>query len=111
MLCRTVLGKVPLVLKPFTNCTIDERPEPVAELIPIAENKLSPIHYFTSDLPGRYYYEKPSTCDSRIPVPNLQRIYRIYPNVWMPVTTRAGELRQLKKISSDGRRFIVRAVT
>jgi hypothetical protein len=44
MPCHAALGEVPLVLKPFANRTIDKSPETVAELIPIAENKLSLIH-------------------------------------------------------------------
>jgi hypothetical protein len=33
VLCRTALGKLPLVLTPFPNFTIDQTPETVAKLI------------------------------------------------------------------------------
>jgi hypothetical protein len=46
MLCRTMLGKLPLVLTSFANLTNDES----FEAVPIATDyeKLIPIHYFTS---------------------------------------------------------------
>jgi hypothetical protein len=81
MPCHTALGKVPLVLKPFANCAIDESPETVVELIPIPENKLSLIHCL------------PPTCPAGIttksfhlrfasPYAELAKIYRIQPDVW-----------------------------
>src|SRR5947208_13843146 len=44
MLCRTMLGKLPLVLTSFANLTTDES----FEAVPIATDweKLIPIHYF-----------------------------------------------------------------
>jgi hypothetical protein len=63
MLCHPALGKLTLVLTPFTNFTGDESPKTVAELIVTAQQKLSQIHYFTSQLLVR---RKLSTCDSHL---------------------------------------------
>jgi hypothetical protein len=52
MFCRTAFGKLPLVLTPFANFTVDESPEAVAKLIFIAQQKLSQIHCFTSQSPS-----------------------------------------------------------
>jgi hypothetical protein len=46
MLCRTMLGTLPIVSTSFANLTTDES----FEAVPIATDyqKLIPIHYFTS---------------------------------------------------------------
>jgi hypothetical protein len=46
MLCRTMLGKLPLVSTSFANLTTDESLEAVS--IATDYEKLIPIHYFTS---------------------------------------------------------------
>ena len=98
MLCHAVLGKLPFVLKPFTNFTIDDSSDTAAELIQIAENKLSAIH---NCLLARWHHdEKLPRETSPVPVPSLQKIYRIYLNIWMPVTAGAVEFQQ----ESSGKR-------
>lgn len=94
MFCRTVLSELPLVLTPFVNCTIDERPETPAKLVPIAENKLSVIHFFLQ-LAGMTAKSLPFTI--RVSLCPLTKIYRIYPTVWTSIAACAGELKQLKK--------------
>jgi hypothetical protein len=73
MPCRTVLGKVPLVLKPFTNCTIDESPETVAKELPIAENKLSLIHCLRPNCPAGIHDQKLSTYASGLPILDVHK--------------------------------------
>jgi len=48
MFCCAALVKSVLVLTPFVNLTIDESPEILSKLIVTAQQKVSPIHYFTS---------------------------------------------------------------
>jgi len=98
VLCRPALGKLPFVLTPFVNFAIDQTPETVAKLVPIAQQKLSPIHCFISDSPAG------STANSsplaiRVPYPKLAQIFRIYPGIWMSVSTGA-RLQQLKRTKS-----------
>jgi hypothetical protein len=53
MLCRAALGKLPLLLTPLANLTVDESVEAVAKLLLIAHQKLLPNHCFTSQLPSQ----------------------------------------------------------
>jgi len=48
MLCRTALGKLPLVLTSLANRTIDENLEARAKVMLTSPQKLSPTHYVSS---------------------------------------------------------------
>src|SRR5947208_6132106 len=52
MLCRTALGKLPLVLTSLANRTIDENLEARAKVMLTSPQKLSPTHYVSSPGPA-----------------------------------------------------------
>ena len=81
MLRRQALGELPLALTPFVNCTIDESPKTVTKLIPIVENKLFLIHYFTSHVSNWHDDEEPFIRGSRLLAQSLQKPIGFTPTV------------------------------
>src|SRR5438046_9248050 len=72
MLCRTALGKLPLVLTLLANRALDENLEARAKVMLTSPRKLSPTPYVSSPGPA-VIRRKVSTFDSCLPIPSLHK--------------------------------------
>jgi len=93
MLCRTALGKLPLVLTSLANRAIDENLEARAKVMLTSPQKLSPTHYVSSPGPA-VIRRKVFHFRFMSPYPELAQIYRIYPGIRMSIVTGTAALKR-----------------